>query len=90
MACEGGELVSLPAEGEATARRQLDADLRDVAVVAGRVYVTHFRSGATERVDAEGAAVPMPTARALGGRGTGSTAWRSRSRSGPTSRRVIR
>lgn len=77
VACEGGELVTLPAEGEATARRQLDADLRDVAVVGSRVYVTHFRTGATERVDAEGAAVQMPTARALGGRGTGSTAWRA-------------
>jgi len=76
VACEGGELVSLPATGEVTARRQLDADLRDVAVVAGRVYVTHFRTGATERVEAD-RAVPLAAARALGGRATGSTAWRT-------------
>jgi hypothetical protein len=76
VACEGGELIDLPAEGEATARRQLEGDLRDVSVVAGNVYVTHFRSGVTDRLRGSDV-VALPPSQALGGRGTSSTAWRS-------------
>lgn len=45
VACEGGELVSLPAAGgPATRVLHLDRDLRDVAVVGTRLYVSRFRA----------------------------------------------
>lgn len=52
VACEDGALVSLGAEGGEVSRRQLVADLRDVAVVNGQVYVTTFREAQRYRVDA--------------------------------------
>ena len=52
VACEDGALVSLGAEGGEVSRRQLVADLRDVAVVNGQVYVTTFREARRFRVDA--------------------------------------
>ncbi len=44
VACEDGDLVTLPAEGPADGRRKLVGDLRDVARIGGRTLVTTFRS----------------------------------------------
>jgi hypothetical protein len=44
VACEDGDLVTLPAEGPAEGRRKLVGDLRDVARIGGRTLVTTFRS----------------------------------------------
>jgi mono/diheme cytochrome c family protein len=45
VACEGGELISLPASGgEATRKLKLDQDLRDVVVEKDRLLVSRFRS----------------------------------------------
>jgi mono/diheme cytochrome c family protein len=77
VVCEGGEFVSLPAEGEAMEQRQLEGDLRDVAVINGRVYVSHFRSALTDRVEDSGRVTPLTNNRTFTGRDTVTTAWRT-------------
>ncbi|MFO0605283.1 MAG: cytochrome-c peroxidase [Polyangiales bacterium] len=56
VACMGGELVTLPPEGEAPVRRaQLDRDLRDVVVLGDRLAVSRLRSAEVLIVDGRGA-----------------------------------
>jgi mono/diheme cytochrome c family protein len=63
VACRTGELVSLPAGGgEATRTVMIEPDLRDVLVVAGRRFVTTFRTAHLIEVSAEG--TPSPNVRA--------------------------
>ena len=55
VACAGGELVSLPAAGGAATRSLvLDRDLRDVAVYAGTLFVSRFRTAEVLELDASG------------------------------------
>jgi cytochrome c553 len=55
VACAGGELVSLPANGGAALRSvYLDDDLRDVVVADGVIYVSRFRSAELLTVSADG------------------------------------
>ena len=62
VACAGGELVTLSSAGGAPSRSlTLDADLRDVAVLAGQVYVSRFRSAEVLSVDADGNVVSRLT-----------------------------
>jgi hypothetical protein len=53
VACAGGELVTIPSEGSIRVRR-LDAELRDVMVVGGRVRVSTFRSAELLTLGEEG------------------------------------
>ncbi|MFO0626030.1 MAG: c-type cytochrome [Polyangiales bacterium] len=53
VACAGGELTSIPAEG-APRVAQLDDDLRDVVLWNGRRFVTRFRSAQLLEVGLEG------------------------------------
>ncbi len=65
VACKGGELVSLPAEGgEATRRLELGSDLRDVVVQGDKLFVTRFKSAELIEVDAASSigSVRRPTA----------------------------
>ena len=56
VACSTGELVQLPAGGgAATMTAQLDHDLRDVAVVGDKIFVTRFRSAEILTLDRTGA-----------------------------------
>lgn len=56
VACSTGELVTLPAAGgDPTRTLHLDRDLRDVLVVAGKLYVTRFRTAELLAIDATGA-----------------------------------
>ena len=56
VACAGGELVSVPAVGDAEARRlTLDDDLRDVVVSGSDLVVSRFRSAEVLTVNAAGA-----------------------------------
>ncbi|WP_438003770.1 cytochrome-c peroxidase [Sorangium sp. So ce321] len=55
VACAGGELVTLPAQGGAALRKlRLDADLRDVLVEGDRLLVSRFRSAETLVVGPDG------------------------------------
>ncbi|XXY13579.1 cytochrome-c peroxidase [Sorangium sp. So ce216] len=55
VACAGGELVTLPAQGGAALRKlRLDADLRDVIVEGDRLLVSRFRSAETLVVGPDG------------------------------------
>jgi cytochrome c553 len=55
VACNGGELVTLPAEGGAATRTlQLGPDLRDVVVQQGSLFVTRLRSAEVIQIDANG------------------------------------
>jgi len=55
VACAGGELVSLPADGGPAVRTLLlDHDLRDVMVDGSRLRVTRFRSADLVTVEADG------------------------------------
>lgn len=57
VACEGGELVSLPAQGgEATRRLRLARDLRDVIVDGDQLLVSRFRAAELLVVDKDGKA----------------------------------
>jgi mono/diheme cytochrome c family protein len=57
VACEDGELVSLPAQGgEATRRLRLARDLRDVIVDGDRLLVSRFRAAELLIVDKDGKA----------------------------------
>ncbi len=58
VACQGGELVTLPASGGAATRTlDLDDDLRDVVWSGGRLFVTRFRSAEALALDASGAVI---------------------------------
>ncbi|WP_437982073.1 cytochrome-c peroxidase [Sorangium sp. So ce117] len=55
VACAGGELVTLPAQGGAALRKlRLDADLRDVIVEGDRLLVSRFRSAETLVIGPDG------------------------------------
>lgn len=55
VACQGGELVSLPAAGGTETRRlRLDRDLRDVIVVGDDLMVTRFKTAEVLTVNAAG------------------------------------
>jgi Cytochrome c len=55
VACNGGELVTLPAAGGAPTRRlQLDHDLRDVVVSGDKLLVSRFRAAEVLVVDPAG------------------------------------
>jgi hypothetical protein len=53
VACESGELMSLPLfdGGEAKLVQQLDRDLRDVVVSGNTIYVSRFRSAEILQID---------------------------------------
>ena len=58
VACRGGELVTLAAEGGAPVRTlQLENDLRDVVVRGDRVLVTRFRTAELIELDDAGTVV---------------------------------
>ncbi len=58
VACDGGELVTLPAAGGDPVRAlRLDRDLRDVLIVNGELYVSRFRAAELLALDASGAIV---------------------------------
>ncbi|MCA2979919.1 MAG: c-type cytochrome [Myxococcaceae bacterium] len=59
VACAGGELVTLPAEGSLSVRR-FDGELRDVVVSGGRVRLSTFRSA--ELLTVEPSGTPQRTA----------------------------
>ena len=65
VACEGGELVSLPASGgDAVRRLNLDVDLRDVIVQSnGSLAISRFKTGDVIFVDANGAVLSRTTLR---------------------------
>ncbi len=83
VACDTGELVTLPAAGgKALSRFDLGRDLRDVVVQNGHVYVTRFRSAEVLEVDADGSIVRrvVPASRVdefSGTVATPSVAWRT-------------
>jgi hypothetical protein len=57
VACEGGDLVSLPAQGgDATRRLRLGRDLRDVIVEGDHLLVSRFRAADLLIVDKDGKA----------------------------------
>jgi cytochrome c553 len=56
VACNGGELVTLPvAGGPPTRTLFLDPDLRDVVVGSGHVFVSRFRQAEVLEIDDDGA-----------------------------------
>ena len=56
VACQGGELVTLPAAGgEALRSVNVEQDLRDVIVQGARVFVSSFKRAELLELDAEGA-----------------------------------
>ncbi|HVH42930.1 MAG TPA: c-type cytochrome [Labilithrix sp.] len=58
VACEGGELVSLPAgEGPARLIARYERDLRDIIVTKNRVFVSTFRSARVLELSHEGALI---------------------------------
>jgi mono/diheme cytochrome c family protein len=62
VACEGGELISMPASGGAATRAlKLDWDLRDVVVENDKLLVSRFRSAELLVVSAEGAIADRKT-----------------------------
>jgi mono/diheme cytochrome c family protein len=79
VACQGGELVSVPADPastEAPVVVRVAPDLRDVVVVGGRVFVTRYRTAEVLELDARREIVRTPRApSALSGRRP-SLAWR--------------
>jgi hypothetical protein len=73
VACQGGELVSLPAAAGPPVRlTRPDSDLRDVAVVSGRLFVSRFRAAEILEIAADGT---LAARHKLGARQT-SVAWR--------------
>jgi hypothetical protein len=55
VACNGGELVTLPAAGGAPTRTlTLETDLRDVVVQSGQLFVSRFRQAEVLVLDADG------------------------------------
>ncbi len=66
VACEGGELVTLPAAGgEAVRIVRVERDLRDVVVVGDRLVVTTFRTAEAIALDGEGREVRRVTPSAV-------------------------
>lgn len=58
VACNTGELVTLPAAGgDPTRTLRLERDLRDVVLLDGQLYVTRFRTAELLGVDAAGTVV---------------------------------
>jgi len=58
VACLGGELLTLPADGGQPLRNvRVATDLRDVIVQDGRLLVTQFKSAALLEIDADGVAM---------------------------------
>lgn len=56
VACQGGELVTLPAAGgEALRTVHVEQDIRDVVIQGGRVFVTSFKRAQLLEVDVDGA-----------------------------------
>jgi hypothetical protein len=57
VACNGGELVTLPAAGGAPTRTlTLESDLRDIVVQFGHLFVSRFRQAEVLELDADGLA----------------------------------
>jgi hypothetical protein len=86
VACAGGELVSLPADGGAAIRTVLlDRDLRDVVIDSGRLLVTRFRTAEILSLGPDGTVTsrttpPLLKAQMGVGQGqsfTASVAWRT-------------
>lgn len=80
VACSGGEVVRLPADGgEVTRRTFVAADLRDVVVSQGYRYVTRFRSAEVLQLDENDAVsrVTLGAAPAENDEGGASVAWRA-------------
>jgi mono/diheme cytochrome c family protein len=68
VACEGGELISMPASGGAPTRElKLDWDLRDVVVENDTLLVSRFRSAELLVVSSEGAIADRKTLPAFTG-----------------------
>lgn len=68
VACEGGELMSLPCdptvtEPSATLFVKLDRDLRDVVYSRGRLFVSRFRAAELLELSATGAVISRPKPR---------------------------
>jgi mono/diheme cytochrome c family protein len=62
VACNGGELVTLPAKGGAPTRvLQLGPDLRDVVAKDGSLFVSRLRTAEGMRLDGEGIAQDVGT-----------------------------
>jgi DNA-binding beta-propeller fold protein YncE/mono/diheme cytochrome c family protein len=62
VACTGGELVTVPAGGNAVSRAVfVDRDLRDPVISGGKLYVTRFREAELLALDASGAIVTRVT-----------------------------
>jgi mono/diheme cytochrome c family protein len=62
VACTGGELVTVPAGGNAVSRAVfVDRDLRDPIISGGKLYVTRFREAELVALDANGAIVSRVT-----------------------------
>lgn len=60
VACEGGELVSLPFDGgDAKLVQQLDRDLRDVVVQGNTIWVSRFRSAEIIGLTGDGSRIVM-------------------------------
>ena len=58
VACQGGELVTMPAAGgEAVRSIQVEQDIRDVVIKGSRVFVTSFKRAELLELDAEGAII---------------------------------
>jgi mono/diheme cytochrome c family protein len=56
VACQGGELVTLPAAGGAATRTlHIEQDLRDVVIQGERVFVSIFKKAELLELDADGA-----------------------------------
>jgi mono/diheme cytochrome c family protein len=55
VACNGGELVTLPAAGGEPVRNlRLDRDIRDIAVSGDKLFVSRFRSAELLAIDSQG------------------------------------
>ncbi len=66
VACAGGELVTLSAQGgEATRRIYLDSDLRDIVLRGDHLLISRFRSAELLEVDAGGTIVGRVKPRTL-------------------------
>jgi mono/diheme cytochrome c family protein len=69
VACQGGELVTLPAAGGETLRSiRVEQDLRDVIVQGERVFVSSFKSAQLLELDAAGAVIERASPTTLTGK----------------------
>ena len=77
VACSGGELVSMPASGNAPISRTLHLpdDLRDVVVVGSELYVSRFRTAQLLEIAADGTLVSTQAPAQAGDMAPG-MAWR--------------